>query len=155
MAVKWMNKDEAYAYLAAGTEGRLATVGADGQPYITPLNYVFYKGKLYFHSKVAGRKLTNLAADSRVCFETSHTDKVATAEQPCKFGTRYSSVLVFGKAQIVDDPAEKQAVLQAITDRFANGRPCLPMDPAMIKACVVVHISIDSLSGKRNVDPQP
>ncbi len=34
--------------LERATIGRLATVGADGYPYITPVNYVYLDGAIYF-----------------------------------------------------------------------------------------------------------
>lgn len=154
MPVKWLGESEAFAYLAAGTEGRLATVDADGQPYIVPLNYVFFRGGIYFHSASGrGRKLANIAADSRVCFEVSQTDKAVFAEKPCDSATRFTSVIVFGKARIVDDEAEKLAALTALTAKFAAGRSFRPIDAAMAKGCTVVAVSVDGITGKRNVDP--
>jgi len=67
MPIRWMSEEEAHRFLAARTEGRLATCDAAGQPYITPLNYLYRERKLYFHSKLTGRKLDNLAGNSRVC----------------------------------------------------------------------------------------
>ncbi len=49
--------------------GRLATNGADGYPYVTPVNFVWHERKIYFHSALAGEKLENLARDPKVCFE--------------------------------------------------------------------------------------
>ncbi len=153
MPKKWLSESEAFAYLAARTEGRLATCGADGQPYITPLNYVFHRGNIYFHCAPKGHKLDNIAADSRVCFEVSQSDNLVFSEKVCGCSTRYTSVLVFGKARIVNDADEKIDVLNTLTARFAAGRPFGAVDAAMAESCVVVAVSIDKISGKRNVDP--
>lgn len=154
MPAKWLTESEAFGYLAARTEGHLATVDVTGQPYIIPLNYIFFRGGIYFHcASRGGHKLANIAADSRVCFEVSQTDKTVFAEKPCDCATRYTSVIVFGKASIVDSVEEKLAVMTALTDKFAAGRPYWPLDAAMANSCLVVAVSVDKISGKRNVDP--
>lgn len=43
--------------LSSTNIGRLATSGADGYPYITPVNFIWREGKIYFHSAVVGRKI--------------------------------------------------------------------------------------------------
>jgi nitroimidazol reductase NimA-like FMN-containing flavoprotein (pyridoxamine 5'-phosphate oxidase superfamily) len=47
--------------------GRLAVTTEEG-PYIVAVNYLFFKGSIYFHSGLAGRKMEALRSDSRVCF---------------------------------------------------------------------------------------
>jgi len=153
MPKKWLSESEAFAYLAARTEGRLATCGADGQPYITPLNYIFHRGSIYFHCAPKGHKLDNIAANNRVCFEVSQSDKLVFTEKACGCSTRYTSVVVFGKAHIVNDEEEMTDVLNTLTARFAAGRPFAAVDAAMLKGCVVVAISVDKVTGKKNVDP--
>jgi hypothetical protein len=48
-----MDNDEALELIQAGEYGFLATAGEDGQPYGVPLNYVFQKNSIYFHSAKA------------------------------------------------------------------------------------------------------
>ena len=55
--------------LSSTNIGRLATSGEDGYPYITPVNFIWREGKIYFHSAVVGEKLDNLAREPKVCFE--------------------------------------------------------------------------------------
>lgn len=153
MPAKLLTETEARQYLADNDTGRMATCSPDGQPYIVPLNYIFYKDSVYFHCAHEGMKLDNLKTNSRVCFEVSHTDKLYFADKPCNCGTRYTSVLVFGTACIVDDEAEKIDVLNTLTARFAKGRPYPHIDGKLAASCSVVRISIDRLSGKKNVDP--
>ncbi len=153
MPKKWLSEEEAITYLSSRTEGRLATCDAAGQPYITPLNYVFHRGNIYFHSAPKGHKLDNIAANSRVCFEASHTDKGVLAEQACNCSTRYTSVVVFGQARLVTDDAEKVEALNAITGKIAAGRPFVPAAAENVGGVAVVAVSVDRISGKRNVDP--
>jgi nitroimidazol reductase NimA-like FMN-containing flavoprotein (pyridoxamine 5'-phosphate oxidase superfamily) len=150
---KWLTEAEAIEYLAGKTEGRLATADLTGQPYITPLNYVYYAGKVYFHCAITGRKLENIAVNNKVCFEVSHTGKNVFAPKTCACATRYVSVLVFGTARRIDDLEEKTLILNILSEKFAAGRQYQPVMPAMSEACSVVEIVIDKISGKSNIDP--
>ena len=108
----------------------VATCDAAGQPYITPLNYVFHRGNIYFHSAPKGHKLDNIAVNSRVCFEVSQTDKPVFAEKACACSTRYTSVVVFGRARVVTDDGEKVDALNALTEKIAAGRQFVPATAA-------------------------
>ena len=154
MPKKWLTEAEAREYLAANNEGRLATTGSDGQPYITPLNYIFYEGSIFFHCALKGRKLDNIKENDRVCFEVSRTEKNVFAAETCKCSTRYISVLAFGRARLIDTAADKVRILNAISDKFAAGRPYQPVTAAGAGGCIVVEIVVEEISGKRNVDPQ-
>ena len=154
MAQEVLTREETIDLLTQETIGHLATFDATGYPYIVPLNYVYYQGKIYFHCAHEGRKLDNLAANNRVCFEVSRIDRKVFAPLPCKCSTRYTSALVFGTAGMVEDSARKMEVLNALTETYAAGRAFPPVEPESAARCTVVEITIDLLEGKRNVDRQ-
>jgi len=155
MPIRWMSENDARKFLASQTEGRLATCDAAGQPYITPLNHLYHDGKIYIHSKLAGRKLYNIAENSRVCFEVSKVEKITVSnDRPCACSTRYTSVLAFGVAHIIPDGAVKTELLNLLVARYAAGNPFQPVEDCHAAECAVVEIRIDEISGKRNVDPE-
>jgi nitroimidazol reductase NimA-like FMN-containing flavoprotein (pyridoxamine 5'-phosphate oxidase superfamily) len=155
MPTRWMSTKDAYEFLAAQTEGRLATCNKAGQPYITPLNYLYRDGNIYFHCKTTGRKLDNIAENDRVCFEVSTVEKITIShDRPCGCSTRYSSVLAFGAARVVADNAEKTTLLNQLVERYAGGKLFAPVEEKHLAGCAVVEICIDEIKGKRNVDPE-
>jgi hypothetical protein len=155
MPIRWMSQEEACSFLAGKTEGRMATCDAAGQPYITPINYLYRDGMLYFHSKLTGRKLDNLAANSRICFEVSETAKIVVSnDRPCACSTRYTCVLAFGVARVILDIAEKTTLLNLLVERYAAGKDFQPVEEQHATGCSVVEIQIDEISGKMNVDPE-
>jgi uncharacterized protein len=155
MPIRWMTEDDARRFLGERTEGRLATCNTAGQPYITPLNYLYRDGSIYFHSKLTGRKLDNLAQNSRVCFEVSETAKIVVSnDRPCACSTRYSAVLAFGTARIVSDSEEKTVLLNLLVEKYAAGKAFQPVDEQHAAGCAVVEIRIEEISGKMNVDPE-
>jgi nitroimidazol reductase NimA-like FMN-containing flavoprotein (pyridoxamine 5'-phosphate oxidase superfamily) len=155
MPVRWMSENDAYEFLAAQTEGRLATCNKAGQPYITSVNHLLHEGKLYFHGKATGRKLDNLTENSRVCFEVSMVEKITVShDRPCGCSTRYTSVLAFGSARLVADEAEKTALLNLLVERHAGGKAFERVKEQHAADSAVVEIRIEEISGKRNVDPE-
>jgi nitroimidazol reductase NimA-like FMN-containing flavoprotein (pyridoxamine 5'-phosphate oxidase superfamily) len=155
MPILWMTESDACEFLATQAEGRLATCDASGQPFITPINYFYREGKIYFHSKLTGRKLDNIAENNRVCLEVSKVEKLTvTNDRPCACSTRYTSVLAFGVARVIPDGAEKTALLNLLVARYAAGKPFQPVEDCHAAECAVVEIRIDEISGKRNVDPE-
>lgn len=155
MPIRWMSEDDAREFLRAGTEGHLATCDAAGQPYITPVNYLYRDGKIYFHSKLSGRKLDNLATNGRVCFEVSATAKIVIAnDRPCACSTRYTSVLAFGAARVLADSAEKTDLLNLLVEKYALGKAFQPIEAQHAAGCAVVELAIEQISGKMNVDPE-
>lgn len=155
MTIRWIDEADARQFLRLGTEGRLATCDAAGQPYITPLNYLYRDGKVYFHSKLTGRKLDNIAINNRVCFEVSAPAKLTVStERPCGCSTRYTSVLAFGVARVVSDVREKAVLLNLLVEKYAAGKAFQPIEEKHAVTCAVVEIDVEQISGKMNVDPE-
>ena len=154
MPKEWIiDRKEMEGLLREALVGHLATVGPDGSPYITPLHFVYHQGKIYFHCALKGRKMDNIRANPRVCFEVHELIKVVQSQRACDFGTRYRSVLVFGRARSLPDVDEKVAVLTALTEKYAGGQAVEPPTPKRAKGTEVIEITIEEMTGKRNVDP--
>lgn len=155
MPVRWMSEIDAREFLGGQAEGRLATCSEAGEPYITPLNFRYREGKIYFHSKLIGKKLDNIAGNRRVCFETSAVEKITVSyDRPCACATRYTSVLAFGTARLISDDAEKTVLLNLLVEKYSGGKAFEPVVERHAADCAVVEIRIDEISGKMNVDPQ-
>ncbi|MEY1676237.1 pyridoxamine 5'-phosphate oxidase family protein [Gordonia sp. ABKF26] len=72
-SVRVLTPDEAWKLLGAAEFGRLA-LSVDGQPDIFPVNFHAIDGRILLRSG-EGTKLSELAVNSRVAFETDgHTD---------------------------------------------------------------------------------
>ena len=153
MSKEWItDREEMESLLQEALVGCLATVGPDGSPYITPLHFVFYQGKIYFHCAFKGRKMDNIRANPRVCFEVHELIKIVQGQRACDFGTRYRSVLVFGRARSLPDGDEKVVVLTALTEKYAGGQVVEPPTPKRAKGTEVIEMIIEEMTGKCNVD---
>ncbi len=113
---KLMPDAAARKILAEAEYGTLATMGQDGYPYATPLNFVLQENTIYFHTALTGHKLDNIDFIPRVCFSVVGYHKLLAD----KFDTEYDSVTVYGTAAKVVDPAEKRQALLALVEKYSN-----------------------------------
>ncbi len=150
--------DEIINVLQRCTIGRLGTIGADGYPYITPLNYVFWKNSIYFHCARDGEKIDNILRDSKVCFEVDiplaylglDFEDTKTACQAHQF---YHSVIIRGKAEIVQNIDEKVGSLNALMAAHENIPEFseITSDTPAVATCSVVVIRIETVSAKSDL----
>jgi nitroimidazol reductase NimA-like FMN-containing flavoprotein (pyridoxamine 5'-phosphate oxidase superfamily) len=153
MPKEWItDREEMESLLQEALVGCLATVGPHGSPYITPLNFCYHQGKIYFHCAFEGRKIANIKANPRVCFEVHELIKIVQGQRACDFSTRYRSVLVFGHARSLPDGDEKVAALTALAEKYTGGQAVEPPTPQRAKGTEVIEITIEEMTGKRNID---
>ncbi len=153
MPVKWMTKVKSLRLLKKAKYGRLATSDENQQPYITPVNHVLIKEKIYFHCGFKGQKINNIGANPKVCFEVSKLGKLYVASLAKNFSNRFWSVLVFGKASQVKNENLKLKVLNEIMEKYAPGYNYDPLTIEDTKIVNIVEITINKISGKVSVDP--
>ena len=144
--------------LASTNIGRLATVDAEGYPYITPVNFVFHDGCVYFHCAPEGEKLDNLIRDPRVCFEVDVPLAYLQADfnperNPCRTHQLYHCVIIRGAARVVPDGELKTNVLNALVAKHEGNRdfPAVTLDSASYTACRVVEIRPERMTAKSDL----
>ena len=118
----------------------------DGQPYIVPLNFGYDGRFLYFHTAPEGRKIDIIKRNNRVGFEFDILHDIVTAEQACKWGAKYESVMGSGTAEIVDDLEAKKEALQLIMRQYGNGT--WDFKEEILKKTLVLRVRILEITGK-------
>ena len=132
--------------------GRLGTVGRDGYPMVKPLNFAYSDGKIYFHSAREGEKIDDLKRDSRVCFEADlPIALVKSTGSPCRAEYLYQSVIIRGRAHIVEDAAERLLGLKKIMEKYqpAGGYGDFPEE--QFKITGVVRSDIENMTRKEDL----
>lgn len=104
-------------------ESRIGVVGipGDAYPYAVPVNYVWHKGKIYFHGMGSGKKMRLLGEKADVCFTVYHEHGTVTDPVPCHADTAYLSVMIFGQAERVADFEEAAEALQQVLEKYTPG----------------------------------
>lgn len=129
-----------------GTEWMTLALWDGAEPYAVPVNFVRVGEALFFHCAREGRKLDIIRERPEVCFTAVGNGKVSIGEKPCDCTTYYASVIGWGRASILEEPAEKAAALAALNRKF--GAPDGPFPPEMLSATAVVRISVSRMTGK-------
>ena len=140
---------EARDILARADHGALATIGADGWPYSVPLNHVLTGDLLYMHSALEGHKLENIANEERVSFCAVASASVI----PEKLSMLYESAVIFGRASLVSDVAEKRRALELLAQRFYTDFPDEAAETIRKDGprTVIIRVHIERITGKAHV----
>lgn len=105
-------------------EGLVCQVGfvVDGQPVVIPTAYGRIGDTLYIHGSPASRMLKTLQQGFDVCVTVTLIDGLVLARSAFHHSMNYRSVVVFGKATLVEDAEQKLAALKAFTEHVILGR---------------------------------
>lgn len=129
---------------------------ADGKPVVIPTSYARIGAAVYIHGSAASRMLRSLEEGIDVCVTVTLIDGLVLARSAFHHSINYRSVVIFGNAKVVDDPAEKTRALHAFTDHVVPGRweeVRLPTE-SELRATLVLKLPLIEVSAKvRNGPP--
>jgi hypothetical protein len=114
-----------------------------------PINFVYRENHLYFHSAKEGKKIEILRKNNNVCFAVDVDMEIVQGDTPCGWGTKYKSVIGFGKAFFIEKREEKIKLLDYLMEKFAGGGSFTYKEDALEKV-LVIDIRIDKVSGKKS-----
>jgi hypothetical protein len=148
------DREEAYRIL---DEGFLCHVGfvADGQPFVIPTSYGRKDDCLFIHGSAASRMLRQMKEGVPVCITVTLLDGLVLARSIFNHSMNYRSVVVLGKATLIDDPAEKIEALRLLSEHIIPGRWAdsrLPNEREL-KATSILRVPIDEFSAKVRKGP--
>lgn len=127
-----------------------------GQPYVIPTGYARVGDDVYIHGSSASRMLRNLSEGIDVCVTVTLVDGLVLARSAFHHSINYRSVVILGKAEMVNDPDEKNQALEAFTEHLIPGRwPKIRWPNELeLKATTVLRLPITEASAKiRTGDP--
>jgi nitroimidazol reductase NimA-like FMN-containing flavoprotein (pyridoxamine 5'-phosphate oxidase superfamily) len=105
-------------------EGFICHVGfaPQGQPFVIPTGYARVEDMLYIHGSQASRMLRTLSGGIDACVTVTIVDGLVLARSAFHHSMNYRSVVIFGRARIVEDREEKMAALVALSEHIVRGR---------------------------------
>ncbi len=134
--------------------GRIAV--CDGSmPYIIPVNFLYYNGKIIFHCAWEGKKLDIINENPNCCFEVDEFMGEVSYHYKTRCHLDYDSVLAFGKAHIEKDEQEKIFLLQLFAEKYSKiyrkplsegGRR---FGKDRVSECCCVVIEVKELTGRQ------
>ena len=149
------NDDWIRAYLKTAQIGHIAT-SIDGQPFINPTTFWYdeINHQIIFHSNVAGRVRSNIESNPKVSLEASELGRFLPSNVALEFSLQFRSVIVYGSARIVSDPAEARRLLYGLIAKYfpamTAGKEYREITDKEIRATSIYAIQIESWTGKDN-----
>ena len=148
------DREAAYRIL---DEGFLCHVGfvTDGQPFVIPTSYGRKDANLFIHGSAASRMLRTVKESVPVCITVTLLDGLVLARSIFNHSMNYRSVVVLGKATLIDDPAEKIEALRLLSEHIIPGRWADSRQPneRELKATSVLRVPIEEFSAKVREGP--
>jgi nitroimidazol reductase NimA-like FMN-containing flavoprotein (pyridoxamine 5'-phosphate oxidase superfamily) len=143
------DRETIYAILDAALVCHIAYV-IDGRPYCTPTSFWREGDHLYWHGSSASRMLRTQAEGIEVCLTVTHLDALVMARSGFHHSVNYRAVMAYGRAHLIEDPAEKLALMDRFVDRIYPGRSRLIRQPTAqeLKATTMMGMEIETASGK-------
>jgi hypothetical protein len=132
-----------------------------GQPFVTPTLHARCGDLVYVHGSTASRTLRALQDGAPTCLTVSLLDGLVLARAVMHHSANYRSVMLLGRARIVEQPEEKLAALEAVVEHIAPGRWAEARQPTEneLTATTVLALPIEEASAKirtgQPVDDEP
>jgi nitroimidazol reductase NimA-like FMN-containing flavoprotein (pyridoxamine 5'-phosphate oxidase superfamily) len=148
------DRETVYAIL---DEGFICHVGfvVDGQPFVIPTGYARDGDRIYIHGSQASRMLQTLSEGLDACVTVTLVDGLVLARSAFHHSINYRSVVVFGRATLVEDREEKLAALLALSEHIVRGRWDDVRAPteSELRATTVLSLPLDEASAKVRTGP--
>lgn len=145
-------------FLSEEHVGRIASIDQNGYPQIIPMNFAFANDAIYMHSYPRGEKLDNISRNKKVGFEVdreleflpsyfSHPTDASQAD------TLYISVIIKGKAVLVQDDEEKVLGLNSMMKKYQPEGHYEPLqkDDLVLDEVAVIKVIPESVKGKYKI----
>ncbi len=138
-------------------EGFICHVGfaVEGQPFVIPTGYARVDEELFIHGSQLSRMLRTVSSGIDVCVTVTLVDGLVLARSAFHHSINYRSVVVFGRARIVEDKTAKLAALFAFSEQVIPGRWNDVREPTEqeLKATTVLSLPLAEVSAKVRTGP--
>lgn len=135
--------------LMNGRTAVISVLGDDGYPYTVPINYVYSENKIYFHCAKEGHKIDAVKACDKVSLCVIDKDDVDSE----KFTALFRSVILFGRARILDDEQEIINAAEALGLKYNNNKEAVDEEIKRdLQRLCCVEIVIEHVTGKECIE---
>jgi nitroimidazol reductase NimA-like FMN-containing flavoprotein (pyridoxamine 5'-phosphate oxidase superfamily) len=151
-----MSDENARFFLKLHKIAYVATVDANGWPYVIPLTYIYLgDDNFWVHTGAhQGHFLTNLQHNPRVSITVGEIGGMETdGEYLCDGSQLYSSVVLFGETTIIrNDDAIKNWFFDRLREKYVPPQISAELSAEYpdIGKIIVYRVAIEKMTGKRS-----
>ena len=142
-----LSAEESKELLRTETRGVLSVQGDDGYPYGVPINHYYDEAtnRIYFHGASFGHRVDAVRRDPKVSYCVFGQDRREEGD----WAVYVKSVIVFGKAVLIDDPEEVEKWSRALCGKFPCPQEYIESEIEKDAArTLVIAIDIEDMNGK-------
>lgn len=108
-----LDDDALWEFVTGAHTGTLTTLRRDGWPVPLPTWFVAVDGAIFVRTPARARKVERVRRDSRASFLV----------ESGRAWTELRAVVLLGRAAVVDDPAVRATVAEALAEKYAPFQP--------------------------------
>lgn len=127
----------------------------DGEPRVIPTIHARVGDTLYVHGSNASRTLRSTKGGAPIAAEVTLLDGLVLARSSFHHSMNYRSVVVYGRAREVTDPAEKFEAQRALVEHVVRGRAADARLPNQreLDQTTILAVPLDEASAKVRTGP--
>jgi uncharacterized protein len=140
------------ALLERAQVGRMATINPGGYPVIKPVNFLYWRERIYVHSSLKGEKMEDIRRGSPVCFEVDvPIGYVATHGSGCQANFYYRSVILKGKAFLMSGRERNRQILEKLVAKYQPEGGFKEIGDEVLEKTALIEIVADEITAKENL----
>lgn len=145
-----LTQEQIEQLLVSTQTGNLATINMDGTPYVTPVHFLYFSNAVYIHGLPKGQKINNIKLNNDVSMAIYQMDCLLFDPdgKPCDTNTKYQSVIIQGKATLLEDTEQKKQILNGIVEKYTPQLSGSPLPDNMLRGTAVIKIDVLDITGK-------
>lgn len=149
------DREQIYAILDEALVCHVGFTDPAGRPVVIPTAYGRDGDQIFLHGAAASRMMRALAARIPVCVTVTLLDGLVLARSAFHHSVNFRSVVLFGEAELVEDPEEKARGLRCFTEHIVPDRWDVVRPPTAqeLKATTVLVLPIQEASAKVRTGP--
>ncbi|HKV24562.1 MAG TPA: pyridoxamine 5'-phosphate oxidase family protein [Candidatus Acidoferrum sp.] len=122
----------------------------DGLPFVVPTNYVRVGDRLFLHGSTASRLMKTLSSGAPFCLSVTLLDGIVFSPTATGHSVNYRSVVVMGKAEIVEGLEAKRDAMRDFVEYVLRGRWATVRPPSdqELKGTMVLAVPLVEASAK-------
>lgn len=122
----------------------------DNRPFSIPTAFVRYEDKIYIHGSVGSHFIRELEKGIPVCISVMLADSLVVAKSAFSHSVNYRSVVIFSKAEKVEDQGLKRDAFEWLTNKIVpdSWDYLRPMTDSEVRKTTALAFSFDEASAK-------
>jgi nitroimidazol reductase NimA-like FMN-containing flavoprotein (pyridoxamine 5'-phosphate oxidase superfamily) len=128
-------------------------IANENMPYIVSMNFGYINNPnktIFFHCASEGKKLDMLRRNNFVCFEMDINHEIVKGKKGCDWGSRFTSIVGYGKIHFVTEYNEKIAGLISIMIHY-GGKEEYEFDDKVVEQTTILRLEISEMTAKRKL----